>query len=92
VIGLAVYAWLLGATAWAIYLIARVDRPLGVGLGAVLGALVVHSLLYAGFFEDPLTWGVIGLASAALAQAPSPVSVVAPASGASPAAPEVLAH
>jgi hypothetical protein len=23
-------------------------------------------LLYAGFFEDPLTWGVLGLASAVL--------------------------
>jgi O-antigen ligase len=68
VIGLALYAWLLGAAAWAFYLVAtRRDRMLGVGLAAVLLVLFVHSLLYAGFFEDPLTWGVIALAAAALA-------------------------
>ncbi len=67
VIGFALYGWLLAATAWALVLVARTDRAFGVGLAAVLLALVVHSLLYAGFFEDPLTWGVIGLAAAALA-------------------------
>jgi hypothetical protein len=67
VIGLALYAWLLGAAAWALLLVARRDRLLGVGLGAVLLVLVAHSLLYAGFFEDPLTWGVLGLTAASLA-------------------------
>ncbi len=67
-IGLALYAWLLAAAAWAFYLVAeRRDRMLGIGLAAVLLVLVVHSLLYAGFFEDPLTWGVVALAAAALA-------------------------
>jgi putative inorganic carbon (HCO3(-)) transporter len=66
-VGFALYAWLLAATAWALRLVARRDRMLGVGLAAVLGALVVHSLLYAGFFEDPLVWGVLGLAAAVLA-------------------------
>jgi hypothetical protein len=69
VVGFALYAWLLSAAGWALYLIARHDRTLGVGLAAVLLVLVVHSLLYAGFFEDPLTWGVLGLAAAALASA-----------------------
>ena len=45
------------------------DRALGLGLAAVLLVLFVHSLLYAGFFEDPLTWGVIGLTAAALSLA-----------------------
>jgi O-antigen ligase len=76
VIGLALYAWLLGAAAWAFYLVAtRRDRILGVALAAVLLVLVVHSLLYAGFFEDPLTWGVLALAAAALA-APRPPAPV----------------
>jgi hypothetical protein len=67
-IGLALYGWLLGAAAWAFYLVAtRRDRMLGIGLAAVLLVLVVHSMLYAGFFEDPLTWGVLALAAAALA-------------------------
>src|SRR4029453_10940192 len=60
VIGFALYAWLLAAAAWAIHLVARRDRTFGVGLAAVLLVLFAHSLLYAGFFEDPLTWGVIG--------------------------------
>jgi hypothetical protein len=92
VIGFALYVWLLAATAWAIYLIARLDRALGVALGASLLALVVHSFLYAGFFEDPLTWGVIGLAAAALARAPAPSTAEEPATDAAPAAPELLAH
>jgi hypothetical protein len=92
VIGFVLYAWLLAATGWALYLIARNDRALGVGLAAILGTLVVHSFLYAGFFEDPLTWGVIGLAAAALARAPVPVAVPERSPEASSPTPEVLAH
>jgi hypothetical protein len=91
-IGFALYAWLLGAVAWALVLVARSDRAFGVGLGAVFLVLVVHSFLYAGFFEDPLAWGVIGLACAALARAPVRSEAPAGVPEASPAAPELLAH
>jgi hypothetical protein len=92
VIGFALYLWLVAATAWALVLVARRDRVFGVGLGAVFVVLVVHSLLYAGFFEDPLTWGVIGLASATLAGAPAVAPARAREAEAAPAAPELLAH
>ena len=92
VIGLALYLWLLAATIWALVLVSRTDRTFAVGLGAVLLALVVHSLLYAGFFEDPLTWGVIGLAAAALATAPERSAAAERATDTAPAAPELLAH
>jgi hypothetical protein len=92
VIGFALYVWLLAATCWALYLIACANRALGVGLAAILGAIVVHSLLYAGFFEDPLTWGVIGLAAAALARTSVPVAATAGASDVSRSAPGALAH
>ena len=92
VIGFALYAWVLAATGWALYLVARRDRTFGVGLAAVLLVLFVHSLLYAGFFEDPLTWGVIGLAAAALASVAETSTVEEPTTDASPAAPELLAH
>jgi hypothetical protein len=92
VIGFTLYAWLLAATAWALYLVTSHDRAFGVGLGAILGALVVHSFLYAGFFEDPLTWGVIGLAAAALARIPAPSTASETAGEAAPARPELLAH
>jgi len=69
ILGFALYAWLLGATGWALYLLARTRRTLAAGLAAVFLVLVVHSLLYAGFFEDPLTWGVFGLTAAGIASA-----------------------
>ena len=92
VIGFAVYVWLLAATFWGLVLVSRTDRDFAIGLGAVLLALVVHSLLYAGFFEDPLTWGVIGLTAAALATAPARSVAREPATDPAPAAPELLAH
>src|SRR4029079_7055234 len=92
VIGFVLYVWLLAATTWALVLVARAARTLGVGLGAVLLVLTVHSMLYAGFFEDPLTWGVIGLACAALARAPATTEWAAPAPQRAPTAPELLAH
>ncbi|MEP7223582.1 MAG: hypothetical protein ABI783_01325, partial [Actinomycetota bacterium] len=93
VIGLALYVWLLVAAGGALFLVTRIDRTLGIGLAAVLFVLLVHSLLYAGFFEDPLTWGVLGIAAAVLAS----VSVgrtedVVAAAPVPPPTPQVLAH
>jgi hypothetical protein len=67
VVGFLLYLSLLASTAWALLVVTRRRRLLGMGLSAVLLVLFVHSLLYAGFFEDPLTWGVLGLAAGALA-------------------------
>lgn len=67
-IGFALYAWLLVAVGWALVEVTRIDRALGIGLAAVLLALLVHSFLYAGLFEDPLTWGALGLIAAVLAR------------------------
>ena len=72
-VGAVLYAWLLGAAAWALFLVTRHDRVLGLALSAVFLVLLMHSLLYAGFFEDPVTWGVLGLASAVLARGGAPV-------------------
>jgi outer membrane protein assembly factor BamB len=79
VIGFGLYLWLLGAAAWGLVLVTRMDRTFGVGLAAVLLVLFVHSLLYAGFFEDPLTWGVFGLTAAALAASPARAALGTPA-------------
>ena len=68
-IGLAIYlALLVGAarTLWALW---RRDAAVGLALAAVLLALTIHSLFYSGFFEDPVTWLALGVASAALAAA-----------------------
>ena len=63
-VGLALYAWLLGAAAVLIWRVTRRDQALGLALGASLLGLFVHALFYSGFLEDPLTWLVIGLAAA----------------------------
>ena len=85
VVGLAAYlAFLLGAV-WLLLQTYRVDRALGLGLAAAFLVLVVHSLVYSGFFEDPLTWATLALGSGALAAyAVAPASVVErlPAQGA----------
>ena len=63
VVGLALLAWLLAAALLATL------RGLGRGFtsrvalatGVVLVAIGIHSLFYAAFFEDPMTWALLGL-------------------------------
>jgi putative inorganic carbon (HCO3(-)) transporter len=64
IVGLALFAWLLVA---AFLLAFRGLAPTFAGrvsliLGVVLAAIGVHSLFYNAFFEDPMAWGVFGLA------------------------------
>jgi hypothetical protein len=68
IVGFAVYAWLLVVAARLLTRVVRErDRALGFSLAASFLVLVLHSLFYSGFFEDPLTWGVLGVAAASLA-------------------------
>jgi hypothetical protein len=63
IVGLALLAWLVAAALLATL------RGLGTGFtsrvalatGIVLLAIAVHSLFYAAFFEDPMTWALLGL-------------------------------
>jgi outer membrane protein assembly factor BamB len=70
VVGFGLYLWLLAAIAATLVVATRSQRALGYALAAVLVVLFVHSLLYAGFFEDPLTWGVFALAAGVVATMP----------------------
>jgi hypothetical protein len=74
-LGLVVYVALLAGATRLLFLLTRVNRALGLGAAAVFLTLLVHSLFYAGFFEDPIVWGVIALAAWALLAVPqtSPV-------------------
>jgi hypothetical protein len=63
VLGFFIYVALLAATTWFLYLLTRARRALGLGAAAVFLGLFVHSLFYAGFFEDPIVWGVIGVSA-----------------------------
>jgi putative inorganic carbon (HCO3(-)) transporter len=63
VVGLALFVWLVVAALAATLL--RLGRgftsrtSLAVGIAFV--AIAVHSLFYAAFIEDPMTWGLLGL-------------------------------
>jgi O-Antigen ligase len=61
ILGVFVYAALLVGAARLLQLVTKMDRALGLGAAAVFLALFVHSLFYAGFFEDPIVWGVMAL-------------------------------
>lgn len=77
-IGLAAYLALLGGAAALIERVRRLDAPLGLGLGAVLLALFVHSLAYSGFFEDPVTWLAIAVAASFLLSRADDPAILAP--------------
>jgi O-antigen ligase len=66
IIGFLVYAALLAAAIRLLLLVTRRNPALGLGASSVFLALFVHSLFYAGFFEDPIVWGVLGVAAWAL--------------------------
>jgi O-antigen ligase len=61
--GLVVFVWLVGAALWLPF--RRASRSFAgrasLSCGLALGAIVVHSLFYNAFFEDPLSWGLLGL-------------------------------
>jgi O-antigen ligase len=61
--GLGLFAWLVGAGLWLPF--RRASRSFAgrasLSCGLALGAIFVHSLFYNAFFEDPLSWGLLGL-------------------------------
>jgi len=61
--GLLLFLWLVGALLLAAY--RRIDHGtygrMALAAGLALLAIFVHSLAYNDFFEDPTTWGLIGL-------------------------------
>jgi hypothetical protein len=92
IVGVVVLGWLLAA--------AFLSTLMGLGrgftsrvslaTGVVLAAIAVHSLFYAAFFEDPMTWALLGLVglTARVPKKSAPRSA-APAGTAEPAAPPV---
>ncbi|HEV2770114.1 MAG TPA: O-antigen ligase family protein, partial [Solirubrobacteraceae bacterium] len=91
VAGLAVYLGLLVAA------FARLGRgaggdPARAAVAAAFAALVAHTMLYAAFLEDPLTWALLGVGlalahQAAAAQAPEPAERAAARARRRPASP-----
>ncbi|MEA2348431.1 MAG: hypothetical protein QOG62_2218 [Thermoleophilaceae bacterium] len=65
VFGLLAYLALLVGLARALKRVRPRDEALALGLGAGLLLLVVHSLFYGGFFDNPIVWGAMGLTAGA---------------------------
>lgn len=68
-IGLLPYLALLGVATLALWRAAGIGlsaarSPIAAALLAIFAAMVVHSLGYAAFFTDPITWALLGLAAA----------------------------
>jgi hypothetical protein len=67
VVGLALYGWLLVAALQAAFtgLGRGFTSRVSFAVGLTLTAIAVHSLFYGAFFEDPLTWAMLGLVALA---------------------------
>jgi len=85
VAGLAVYLALLAAALALLLRGARHDLARA-AVAAAFVALVVHTLLYAAFLEDPVAWALLG-AGAGLAAAATPAATTARGRTAAPPAP-----
>ena len=70
--GAVLYIAFLAGAARLIWLVKGRDEVLGLSLLAAATVLFVHSLFYGVFFEDPLVWAVLGVATAAWSR-PAPV-------------------
>lgn len=68
VIGLLAYLALLAA-AFVRLLRGAAQTPARAFVAAAFLALIVHTLLYAAFLEDPLTWALLGIGTALAAEA-----------------------
>ena len=66
-LGALVYlAFLVGGAVMLVRTYLLHDHAVGLALAAAFLVLVVHSLFYSGFFEDPFMWGTLATAAAAL--------------------------
>ena len=61
IVGLLVYLALLAFAFLRLFRGAARDGPLRVGVAAAFAALVAHTLMYAAFLEDPLTWALLAV-------------------------------
>jgi O-antigen ligase len=66
VVGFLLYLALIASAVVLLRQLVRLSRLLGICLAAVFLVLLLHSFVYSGFFEDPLTWGVLAFAAASL--------------------------
>jgi O-antigen ligase len=62
-IGLAAYLAVLACALWRLFRGAR-SLPARAGVAAAFAALLAHTMMYAAFLEDPMTWTLLAVGSA----------------------------
>lgn len=72
-VGFVLYVAFLAGAVRLLWEAFRRDRVFGLGLGVCFLVLFLHSLFYSGFFEDPVMWGVLGVATMLVAAKPRAV-------------------
>ncbi len=76
IIGLLAYLALLAAALTRL-LRGAAASPARAAVAAAFAALLFHTLVYAAFLEDPLTWALLGIGTALAAAAPRPAPLPA---------------
>ncbi len=90
VIGLVLYVALLVAAFGRLF--ARAARsPARIACAAAFAALVLHTMVYADFLEDPVTWTLLAIGGALALADPPPARRGPPASAVAPASVEAAA-
>jgi O-antigen ligase len=84
--GLVAYLALLACALWRLFRRAG-GSPARAGVAAGFAALLAHTMLYAAFLEDPMTWTLLAVGTA-LAVAPRPAAPAPPPGEPERAAPE----
>ena len=69
-VGFVLYLAFLAGAVRILWEAFRRERVFGLGLAVCFLVLFLHSLFYSGFFEDPVTWGILGVAAMRLAATP----------------------
>jgi putative inorganic carbon (HCO3(-)) transporter len=76
IVGLVIFGWLVAAGLFVAFRASRrVSNTAGrarIVAGLAFAAIFVHSLFYAAFFEDPLTWGLLAIAAVAASASKQP--------------------
>jgi O-antigen ligase len=75
--GILLFSWMLGTALWLSF--RRASRSFAgrasLSLGLALLAIAVHSLFYNAFFEDPMSWALVGLTALGYAWRTSPRTI-----------------
>jgi O-antigen ligase len=77
VLGLAAYLALVGAALWRLFRRAAA-RPARAAVAAAFAALLAHTMMYAAFLEDPMTWTLLAVGTALAATVPVGARAVVP--------------